>query len=182
MVRKTMIRMINRLIGRLNSDDLIKRGLKVGSGCSFQEGVKIDDSHCWLIEIGNNVTIAPNVQIIAHDASTKRLLGYTRIGKIKIEDNVFVGAGTIVLPNVTIGTNCIIGAGSLVSRDIPANVVAAGNPARVIGSLEEFLIKHRRGMSIFPVFERKYTLANNVSTMMKTEMIEKMIKGQGYVV
>ena len=55
--------------------------------------------------------MAPHVQILAHDASTKRYLGYTKIGRVLIGNNVFVGAGTIILPSVAIGNNVIIGAG-----------------------------------------------------------------------
>lgn len=62
------------------------------------EDVVIDPSHLWHIVIGNDVTLAPRVQILAHDASTKRHLGWTRIGKVTIGDRVFVGTSTIILP------------------------------------------------------------------------------------
>ena len=55
---------------------------------------------------------------------------------ITIGDDVWIGGGAIVCPGVSIGNNAVIGAGSVVTKDIPANVVAAGNPARVIGALE----------------------------------------------
>ena len=54
-----------------------------------------------------------------------------------IGDNVWLGGGAIVLPGVTIGENTVVGAGSVVTRDLPANVVAVGNPARVVRSLEQ---------------------------------------------
>lgn len=77
--------------------------------------------------------------MIAHDASTKRLLGYTRIGKIDIRENCFIGDSAIILPNITIGPNSIVGAGAVVTNNVAANTVVAGNPARVVGSLEDFL-------------------------------------------
>ncbi|MFZ5917462.1 MAG: acyltransferase [Chloroflexota bacterium] len=160
---------------------LIKRGLRLGSNCNIQTGVIIDPSHCWHIEIGNNVTLAPRVHILAHDASTKKHLGYTRVGKVKIGDNVFLGAGCIVLPGVTIGANAIIGAGSVVHQDVPENVVAAGNPVRVLGSLEDFLVKHREQMKHLPCFGQEYTQSENVSLEMKQEMNEKLVDGYGYV-
>lgn len=112
--------------------ELINRGLIVGENFSRQPGCIIDKFHSWLISIGNNVTLAPRVHILAHDASTKVHLGYTKIGRVEIGNNVFVGADSIVLPNVKIGDNVIIGSGSVVSKDIPENSVVIGVPARVI--------------------------------------------------
>ena len=66
-------------------------------------GYELDPSHCWLIEIGDNVTFGPHVQVLAHDASMHNVLGYTKIGRVRIGNNVFIGAGSIVLPNVQIG-------------------------------------------------------------------------------
>jgi maltose O-acetyltransferase len=165
-----------------NLDSLIDKGLKIGKNCNIMNGVIIDSSHCWHIEIGNNVTLAPRVHILAHDASTKKHLGFTRIGKVKICDNVFIGAGSIVLPNVNIGTNSIIGAGSVVTRDIPENTVAAGNPATVLRSLDNFLNIHKEQMDRLPCFGDEYTLRKNVSNSMKDEMNEKMIEGGGYII
>ena len=69
-------------------------------------------------------------------------LGYTRFRPIVIEDNSFIGAGTLILPGVRIGHDTIIGAGSVVTHDIPANSVAFGNPAEVHTDMPSFL--HRR--------------------------------------
>jgi maltose O-acetyltransferase len=85
--------------------------------------------------------LAARVQIVAHDASSKLFLGYDKIGKVVIGDNVFIGQNTIILPNVTIVNRVIIGAGSVVTRDIPSNSVAAGNPARVKCMLDEYMEK-----------------------------------------
>ena len=62
-------------------------------------------------------------------------------GKITIGDNTFIGMGTIILPGVAVGKNVIVGAGSVVTRSIPDNVVAGGNPARVFCSLQEYMEK-----------------------------------------
>ena len=110
------------------------------------DGVLIDWSHCWHITIGDDVVLAPRVQVFAHDASTKAYLGYTRIGKVEIGDRVFVGAGSVILPGVRIGSDVVIGAGSVVSHDIPDNVVAAGNPARVVGALDEYVARRKGEM------------------------------------
>ncbi len=59
-------------------------------------------------------------------------------GPIKINDNVFIGFGAILMPNITIGSNCIIGAGSIVTKDIAENSVAVGAPARVITTVDKY--------------------------------------------
>lgn len=102
---------------------------------------------CNKIEIGNNVLIASNVQIYTatHPVEIKdRLLGAEWTEKlgipffrtfalpVKIEDNVWIGGGVIILPGVTIGKNTVIGAGSVVTKSIPKNSLAFGNPCRVV--------------------------------------------------
>ncbi len=175
-------KIIAKIRGEANCSKLIKNGFKIGSNCHLGGGVIIDQTNCWLIEIGNNVTLAPRVHILAHDASMKMHLGYTRIGKVRIDDNVFIGAGTIVLPNVHIGSNSIIGAGSIVSKDIPSNVVAAGNPAIILSSLDDFLRKHKEQMKKLPCFGEEYTVRKKVTKDMTDEMNRKMLHGQGYIV
>lgn len=113
------------------------------------------DATC--LEIGNHVTLT-YVEILTHDASPQHFLGYgiNRIGRVVIGDNVFVGRHTIILPNVKIGSNVIVGAGSIVTKDIPNNVVVAGNPAKVICSIEEWIEKQNKKMenNIFWNFDR----------------------------
>ena len=124
-------------------DKLIKRGLKVGKNFHRMGGVSIDATHCYHIAIGDNVTLAPRVQILAHDSSTMMFLGKTRAANVCIGDNVFIGAGSIILPGVHIGNRVIIGAGSIVTKDIPDNSVAAGNPAKVICGIDAYLAKEK---------------------------------------
>jgi maltose O-acetyltransferase len=104
----------------------------------------IDSSFPWLISIGDNCTITANAIILSHDASTKRDLGYSKIGVVTIGNNVFIGAGAIILPNVHVGNNVIIGAGSVVTSDIPGNSVVVGNPAKVICTKQEFIDNHSK--------------------------------------
>lgn len=159
---KSLFSRLKALIrGEQNLDKLVKRGLVVGKNFTRMGEVIIDPSHCWHITIGDNVILAPRVHILAHDASTKVFLNYTRVANTRIGDNVFIGAGTIVLPGVTIGNNVIIGAGSVVTKDIPDGSVAVGNPARVIKSLDAFLQKEKQNMSSERVFGERFTLRND---------------------
>lgn len=162
-------------------EKLKKKGLVIGKNSSVLGGVDFDESHCWHVVIGDDVTLAPNVKILAHDASTKRHLGYTRIGKVQIGNRVFIGAASIILPGITIGDDVIIGAGSVVTHDVPSGTVVAGNPARIVGPLTAFLEKRRGEMARVPCFGGEYTIRQHVSDQMKAEMNAKMTNGCGYV-
>lgn len=172
---------IYRLRGEYTTERLIKMGLKVGKNFNRLRGVTIDPSHCWLISIGDDVTIAPNVHILAHDASTKKYLNYTKIGKVKIGNNVFIGADSIILPNTTIGNNVVIGAGSVVNNDIADNCVYAGNPAKFICSLDDFIKKNKQLMSISPIYGEEYTVRKNITLDRKEKMNIELDRGYGYV-
>ena len=99
--------------------------------CNFNLTV-MDDARIF---IGDNVMFGPNVTITAAghpvDPDLRRQV-YQYNFPVRIEENVWVGAGVIILPGVTIGKNSVIGAGSVVTKDIPANVVAMGVPCRVV--------------------------------------------------
>ncbi|NYF58221.1 DapH/DapD/GlmU-related protein [Micromonospora purpureochromogenes] len=100
-------------------------------------------SEPWLVSLGDNVYITAGVQFVTHDGGTLILrrddpdLEWT--APITVGDDVYIGVRSIILPGVTIGDRCIIGAGSVVAKDVPANSVAAGVPARVIRSTDEYL-------------------------------------------
>ena len=173
---------VYRLRGEYTTEKLIKMGMKVGKNFGRLNGVILDPSHCWLIDIGNNVTMAPRVHILCHDASTKKFLGYTKIGRVSIGDNVFIGAETVVLPGVHIGSNVIIGANSTVTHDIPDNSVAFGSPARVFSSLEQYVEKERKRMSESLCYDEKYTLRENISMELRMKQKEELEKGIGYIV
>lgn len=107
----------------------------------------IDETSPWMIEIGNDVQIPHGVTILTHGYDWSVLKGvYGEVlgssGRVKIGNNVFIGMNTTILKGTTIGDNVIIGAGSVVSKSIPDNCVAVGNPCRMIMSLEEY--HHKR--------------------------------------
>lgn len=160
----------------------LKAGLKVGKNCSGLINCTIDYGHCWLIEIGDDVIFAPQVYLLAHDTSTKRSLGYTRIAKIKIEKNCFIGARVLIMPGVIIGENSIIGAGSVVVKSIPANVVAVGNPAKVISTIAEYEEKLKSNFENAPQYDYSYTLGGGITEEKKNKMINELANKAGYVI
>ena len=98
----------------------------------------VDDGHIYIgdwVKFGPNVTLATAGHPVLPELRRGTVLQYNK--DIRIEEGVWIGAGTVVCPGVTIGKNSVIGAGSVVTRDIPANVVAAGNPCRVMREIGE---------------------------------------------
>ena len=117
------------------------RGVKIGKNCHFSPYVLIDLLHPELITIEDNVTLASNSMIFAHvNPTTNEFLknhGYPRtIKPVAIKDGAIVSVGCIIIAGVTIGKNSIVGAGSVVSQDIPDFCIAVGNPARVIKRID----------------------------------------------
>ncbi len=144
-----MLNLLKKLLFRQNPEKeamkyCYEHGFTSGKNFHYNSGYPIDSNWPWLISVGDDVTLATGVKLLAHDASTARIDGvHTKIGIVKIGNNVFIGANSIVLCNTRIGDNVIVGAGSVVTHDIPPNSVYAGNPARFICTFEEFANKHR---------------------------------------
>lgn len=141
MIRKALHNILARIRGEVVIDNLVKRGMSVGKNFHCMNSVWMDPGHCWLIKIGDDVTIAPRVTILAHDASPQAWRKVTKIGAVTIGSRVFIGAGSLILPGVNIGNDVIIAAGSVVTSSIPDKSVSGGNPAKFIMSLEEYLSK-----------------------------------------
>lgn len=130
------------------SDRYISRlralGVRIGEGCRVYSpsSVTIDVTQPELVVLGNKVMITKGCTILTHgfewcvlrELHPGEIFGSA--GAVTIDDNVFIGMGSIITKNVHIGANCVIGAGSVVTRDIPSNSVAAGNPARVLMSIQ----------------------------------------------
>ena len=110
----------------------------------------IDESYPWMLRIGNHVRICQGTILLMHDyawsvlkiAKQGQILGAS--GKLTIGDNVFIGMNTVITRGVAVGNNVIIGAGSVVTKDCLDNGVYAGNPARRIAELDDYLLKRRK--------------------------------------
>lgn len=130
---------------------LRKRGIKIGTETCFFEPrtVCIDTSRPNLLEIGNHVFIHGGITILTHDWASWCFVYsdaefFPSHAKVTIGDNVWFGRNVTVCKGVTIGDNCIIGIGSIVTSSIPSGSVAVGIPARVICSYEDYIEKRRK--------------------------------------
>jgi maltose O-acetyltransferase len=137
-------RLLTELLGAIGEDAYIRPPLRVDYGSHLRIGARTFANFGLIaldvasITIGEDVQIGTNVQLITptHPVDPQlRRAKWEAAKPITIGDNVWLGSGAIVLPGVTIGENTVVGAGAVVPRDLPANVVAVGNPARVIRTI-----------------------------------------------
>lgn len=136
----------------------------------------IDPLFPFLIEIGDNTTLT-DVKVLAHDASTKKCLGYTKMGKVIIGSNCFIGARTLILPNVIIGDNVIVGAGSVVTKNIPSNSVAVGNPCKIIKTYNGYMDRNKLLMNEKNTINKAPALLTDT----EKETINEQIKGIWFI-
>ncbi len=138
--------LIRKLFGKVGKNVYVEPHIFCGFGFNIEVGDNFyANNNCNFVDpgkiiFGDNVFLAPSCQFYtAHHPIDKelrnQLLEYAR--PISVGNDVWIGGNTVVLPGVTIGSNVVIGAGSVVTRDIPDNVVAVGNPCRVIREITE---------------------------------------------
>lgn len=146
-----IIKTIYRKFFPLNA--AIKEGMKVGKGVSLVSPLHTNfGSEPYLISLGNYVRISSNVLFTTHDGGTwafrheepyKNVMKY---GRISVGDYTFIGANVMIMPGVNIGNHCVVGACSLVTKDVPDNTVVGGVPAKKICSLEDYAEKCKKSM------------------------------------
>jgi acetyltransferase-like isoleucine patch superfamily enzyme len=137
-------RIIQKLKLRYGSQDTVVKtlramGMRIGERCRIYT-TKFG-TEPWLIRLGDHVGIAPDVTFVTHSANTvfqDKYESLTDFGRIDIRDNCYIGVNATILSNVVIGPNSVVGACSVVTKDVPPETVVAGNPARPICTLAEY--------------------------------------------
>lgn len=116
------------------------KGIEIGENCRIY-GASFG-SEPWLIKIGNKVTVTSGVKILTHDGGTWLIEDEKGrrefFNGVTIGDNVFIGVNSIIMPGVKIDDNVIVAAGSIVTKSIPKGMIVGGNPAKIIGSFENY--------------------------------------------
>lgn len=137
--------LLGRLLGSVGEGTEIRSPLRVDYGVHITFGARcfanwgLVAADVATITVGDDVQIGPNVQLLTPTHPVEpgpRRDKWEAGGPIVLGDNVWLGGGVIVLAGVTIGANTVVGAGAVVTRDLPADVVAVGNPARVVRQLD----------------------------------------------
>lgn len=161
---------------------MIRRGLTLGARVYINESASLDPDFLWLISIGDDSVIANGVHILAHDGSTAYETGYIRIGRVDIGRRVYVGAASVILPSVRIGDDAIVGAGSVVRRDVAPGRIVMGNPAQEVGETAAFVAKHRQAMTERPTYPSAGFSGYDYVTPGNVERVRReLMSGRGYV-
>jgi acetyltransferase-like isoleucine patch superfamily enzyme len=118
-------------------------GVKIGENCFIS--TRNFGSEPYLIKIGNNVQLTSGVSLFTHGgshAARRSIPSFDIFGKIVIEDWVYVGSNSLIMPGVTIGEGSIVAAGSVVTKSVPPHTVVGGNPARYLCSVDDYIEKN----------------------------------------
>jgi maltose O-acetyltransferase len=154
-------------------------GLQLGEDVWLPRSTWIDPDYAFLVSIADHCGFGGDCLILAHDAQMDEFLDGARVGRVVIHESCHIGARTTILPGVEIGPRTIVGANSVVSKSLPPDTVCAGNPARVLCSLDEYLARHRHRMERSPRFSYADVVgAPNTSMQLK----EATRSGDAYVV
>lgn len=140
MIKKVILKLMNK---NINEKKIKKLGVNLGKDCRFLSvNSSTFGSEPYLIKLGNHVTITSGVKFATHDGGVwvfrEEDPEIDNFYQITVGDNVFIGINTIILPGVNIGNNVVVGAGSVVTKDVPNNTVVGGNPAKKIKDMKEY--------------------------------------------
>lgn len=139
-------------------------GVKIGKECDIKKVAF--GSEPYLVSIGNRVQITDGTRIFTHGGGHILRKNYPDIdffGKVVIKDNVYIGNNCLIMPGVTIGSNVLVAAGSVVTKSVPDDVVVGGNPAKILSSITDFeqkmLEKNVNSKTMSASEKRKYLLS-----------------------
>jgi len=157
-------------------------GMHIGENVNLPPSTWIDSSHCFLISIGDLSGFGEFCSILAHDAQMDEFLDASRLGRVVVHESCHIGAHSVLLAGAEIGPRTLVGANSVVASRLPPDTVCAGNPAKVICTLSEYLEKHKRKIESGTTFPFKEYDMQFITEEGKARMIEALKEGPGYMV
>jgi len=156
-------------------------GVSIGKDCWI--ATRYFGSEPYLITIGDHVQITGGVRFFTHGGGwilREEQPDFDAFGKIKIGNNVYIGSCSMIMPGVTIGNNIIIGAGSVVTRSVPDGVLLAGNPARIIGTIDDYKQRmqkyNTRSKQLGKREKMTYLLSISENRFIKRPLMDKLEK------
>lgn len=156
-------------------------GMHIGEDVLLPASTWIDVPHCYLIHIGDHCGFGEECMILAHDAQMDEFLDAARIARVVVHPSSHVGARSVILAGVEIGPRTLVGANSVVSRSLPPDTVCAGNPAKVICPLDEYLERHRRRIRELPGFDYMSYDIQRLTPERRNELLAAVAKGDAYI-
>jgi len=184
-----MIERVARLKARLEQLRVERRwaqlralGMHIGEDVWLPSSTWIDTAHCHLISIGDHTGFGEECMILAHDAQMDEFLDAARIGRVIIHESCHIGARCVVLPGVELGPRTIVGACSVISKSLPADSVCAGNPAKLLCSLDEYLERHRERLVELPNFSYEHYDTRALTPERRAELVRAVARQDAYIV
>lgn len=173
-----LITRLRHLILQVRGKPLLPPGIRIGRGVHIGKGVQFDWSHGRHITIEDDVTLVAGVRILCHDASSYRRLGVTRVAAVHIGRRAFVGAWAMVMPGVSVGSDAVIGAGSVVTHDVAAGTVVAGVPAVPLGLTSDLDEARLRRVASGRLFDESVYHVPSLSPDRSAELDRASVKGE----
>ena len=162
----------------IQKDSLIGKNCKISSHTFICEGVTIEDN----VFIGHNVAFINDSfpRATTKDGNLQTQADW-KVEPILVKKGASIGSGSTILSNVVIGENALVGAGSVVTKNVPSDTIAAGNPAKVLCSINDFVARRKREFNACPCFGKNFTLDGGITQAMKAEMKRTMVDRIGFV-
>ena len=167
----------SRLRGEQDVGELVRDGLRLGRDVYIARGLYLDAGFAWLIAIGDETTLGPYVTVLTHDATPKLRTGHSVIAPVRIGARVFIGANATILPGVTVGDDAIVGAGSVVRRDVAAGTIVFGNPAEEHGTTARHTERHQAQLAGRP----RYAETALAGPEARARALSELEDGPGYL-